>query len=375
MSIRYTVQTGSLPTGLTLNPETGKFDGSPTWTALGKGPTFTTPVSDNLGTFNPGDSVSVGPLEATVESGLSLSSMGIVNGGTGLPWGIEFNPVTRMLTGVPIQPTIGQARQQDNVNGPTWNTQFGKIGDFEEGTVANLSVSASPFSSRTVDRYAVVSGGLPWGLTLSKTGSITGTVADLKSPGLTIETPKLPAPTWTTTAGTIAIANEFESVSVQIAATTVSPRTMVKYCIRSGGLPWGLSLNTVNGTISGTVAELQLRGDLDYYIESGKDPQIGGTVKINTVDTSVAAMGSLGTFAKGSTNTIEFTLTPYAGRSILRSYVSLGTLPWGLEFNSIGKITGTIHTTRAVSGTYTITVSVLDSAGATYSRTYTLTVQ
>lgn len=373
-TIRYTLQTGSLPTGLTLNEATGKFEGSPTWQAVSEGPVFTTPVDPAVGTFNIGESVNYGPLEVTVASGRTYT-MGMKYDGQGLPWGLVFDPDTRVISGTIATPTVTQAIQQDNVNGPTWNTQFGKVGDFDESGVANLTLSATPYSNRSMSRYTVVGGALPWGLVLSPAGVITGTVADLKNPGLTIETPKLPVPTWTTVAGTIAIVNEFEDLNVSLAASAISPRSIVKYTLRTGNLPWGITLNTVTGALTGNIKELILRGDLDYYMEPGKDPQISQTVTVNTVATTVAAMGSLGTFNKGSAVNIQFGITPYAGRTTARTFIALGVLPWGLVFSNAGIISGTVHATRAAAGTYTITVMTVDSAQASYSRTYTLTIQ
>jgi len=371
--VQYKIIDGDLPIGISLDTDTGRFNGVATSENIGLGPSFTGPVSNDLGAYDEGDEVSFGPITVDVAEGLT-ASLGLTGSGTGMPWGLVLDPDTGMISGTLAELLEVQKIQSNQTEGPIWSTQFGKLGAYDEGDPVEIQLAATPRDNKTLTSYALSSGGLPWGLVLdSATGLISGTTADLKAPGLTVEVPSLPLPTWNDPIGTIGVVNEFQDFTYTLSATPAAGRQMVKYVIREGGTPWGLSLDETTGVISGTTAELRNYGEAAYY-EGGKDPQISDTVVIQGTDTQVDNQGSLGTYAKGDTVSIQFAFTPYAGRTIDRSCIIQGVLPWGLSMDG-GIISGTVDMVQAVAGQYTITLKAIDSAQAWSVRTYNIVVE
>ena len=205
----FSVGTGTLPAGLTLNASTGAVTGTPT--ASG---TFTIKVTDAKGvvgsacsiTINPGVSVTCGT-NNTGTVGVAFNSGPItVTGGTApytfvvvgtLPAGLTLNSSTGAVTGTPkasgsfsIQATDTQGNigschdSQGNPVGSACTITIAKSpitmtcgscgsGNGKVGTSYSENVSASGGSGKYF--YSTTSGSLPPGLSLNpSTGAITG---------------------------------------------------------------------------------------------------------------------------------------------------------------------------------------------------------
>lgn len=233
-----------------------------------------------------------------------------------------------------------------NPDAPVWTTAAGSLGAGTQGAAFSADLDAPGASSFTI-RHGL----LPWGLLLDTTsGALTGTLAIIggaeDSPG--------PAPTWTTAVGTLGTFNEQASVSVSIAAT---PSTApVEYSIVSGGLAWGLSLDTATGAITGTTAE----------VGGGVTPE-----PPNTITWTAPASANLGSFAVGASVSIAQAVTPVTGAFSIVS----GVLPWGLSMSrGTGLISGTVGASNA-AGVYTFTVLSEALTDASFgTRTYTITI-
>lgn len=156
---------------------------------------------------------------------------------------------------------------------PVWTTSSGSLGTFYEQV--SVSVSATATDSDSTISYALASGSsLPTGLSLnSSTGAITGILPDISTQttysftinatdGLNI-IPRTfsitslvnQAPTWTTSAGTLATIYDSgrTNYSVSVAATDAEG-TSLTYSLVSGTLPTSMTLNTSTGAISGTTS-------------------------------------------------------------------------------------------------------------------------
>lgn len=376
LKVRYTIQSGSLPNGMSLDPDTGVITGSAGWDALGLGPTWTGPAAGSLGSFNENDPFSSTTFTATGKTPLNFS---VVQGY--IPWGLVFNPSTGVLSGTiaPLKQRVNETAS--NYDGPKWNTSFGTLANYDEGATSSLILSATPIGQRTMRGYQVIDGFLPWGLTLNmQTGVISGSTARLKNPGAYIDVPKLPVPAWTTTSGSLGTFDEYSTFSATLAATPAAGRSMAKYVINGGFLPFGLRLNQQTGAITGTFADMFV--EEAGFVDAANAPTISNTVNIQGTDIVVNDGGTLGSYAKGTAVTINFAATAISGRTVRNYFVSSGSLPFGLKLNSLtGQISGTIiNNVRTKSQDYTFTLQVYDKGDTQYrrnrvSRTYKITVQ
>jgi hypothetical protein len=193
----WSITTGSLPPGLSLNPANGQISG--TTTALGSYP-ITAKVTDAAGgtatknltilisqqltittTSLPGASLNQ-PYNQTLTSagGVPPITWSIISGN--LPMNLSLNPLTGAITGTPtvLQPSAFTVQAFDS-SGQTASKAFAL-------TVASLvTISASSFTTTlgvAVSQTATASGGippyaftgnLPGGLQIGTTGVISGT--------------------------------------------------------------------------------------------------------------------------------------------------------------------------------------------------------
>jgi hypothetical protein len=216
----YSLQSGTLPSGLSLNTATGVISGTMGNTASTTAYTFTI-----RGTDTDGD---------TVDQSYSWS----------------ITTVTPTVTGGTVA-----------------------ISATSEGASASYDVDTNfsyPTGS-TFSAYSLQSGSLPNGLSLNTTsGVISGTAGNSGSASFTIRATDTDGDTadqaysWTitnvaptSTGGTVTISsvNEGSSASYDVDAnfTFTTGSTFSAYSLQSGSLPSGLSLNTSTGVISGTM--------------------------------------------------------------------------------------------------------------------------
>jgi large repetitive protein len=378
LSVRYTLVSGTLPNGLSINAETGVLSGTPGFDSLNQGPVWQSPAAGSLGSYNENDTISTITFSTNSDHTPVVFSLATSN--DKLPWGLILNPSSGTITGTVAPLKLRVKEEGVTFDGPSWNTNFGKLAGYDEDAVASISLSATPIGSRTISRFTLVEGALPWGLKLNPaTGVISGSVGRLKNPGVYVDVPKLPVPVFSTSS-TVGTFLEYDSVNTTIAATPDSGRSMAKYIIREGFLPWGLKLNNTTGAITGTVADLVKRNEAAYY-DSTNDPVFNNTVVINGSNTTVTDNGSIGSYPKGTSVSATFSATAASGRAI-RNFWTIGDLPWGLKMNqTTGVVSGTIlNNARVASKTYTFKVYTSDKNASNFlvnssSRTFTITVQ
>ena len=204
----YSIASGSLPPGLTLNTSTGAITGTPTTAGAFN---FTAKVVDSSGntgfdTVTRNCSISIRPalsLTCAASSGqvsVPYSSSLVASGGVtpytysiasgSLPPGLTLNTSTGAITGTPT--TAGTFNFTAQVVDSSGNTGFNTVVTNCSITIASLPSLAcasatgqvgSAYSSALVGSggippytYSIASGSLPPGLTLnSSTGAITGT--------------------------------------------------------------------------------------------------------------------------------------------------------------------------------------------------------
>jgi hypothetical protein len=154
-------------------------------------PIWTTPAG-SLGTFGEQVSISV----SAVASDDSILTYSLASGSS-LPSGVTLNSATGLISGTlpdiasnttytftinatdGLNPTISRTFSFVSNAAPTWVTTSGSLGTFTAETNLNIQLSATDPSETRV--YALSSGSLPSGVTLSSSGLISGITASVAS--------------------------------------------------------------------------------------------------------------------------------------------------------------------------------------------------
>jgi uncharacterized repeat protein (TIGR03803 family)/YVTN family beta-propeller protein len=311
----FSIISGALPPGLTLNASTGAITGTPTTAGTYS---FTAQVVDSQGNT-------------------ATSSCSIV-----------------------VSPTL-------TLTCPTGTGQVGVA--YSSALVASGGVAPYTFS--------IISGALPPGLTLNtSTGAITGTPTTAGTYSLTAKVVDsqgntatsscsivVSSPTLTLTCptGTGQVGVAYSSALV--ASGGVAPYT---FSITSGSLPPGLTLNSSTGTITGTPTTAGTYGFTAKVVDSQGNT---ATSSCSIVVSSLTLSCPTGTGQVGVAYSSALTAT--GGVAPYTFSIISGALPPGLTLNtSTGAITGTPTTT----GTYSFTAQVVDSKGNTATASCSIVV-
>ncbi|KKM76111.1 hypothetical protein LCGC14_1383430 [marine sediment metagenome] len=284
--VDYSLTSGSLPSGLTLNAETGEISGTPT--AVG---------SDTLSSFT---------LRA------------------------EDGPIGANL--------VGKSAERDFSINVLNNVapSFDQAADFSIGSVAELA-AASLFQITATDPNtnpqtitfsevgAVLTGD---NLSLDSNGNVTGTPPD--SGGTRVVTFTVRAsdgvlttdqdykltitdsqdPIWVTAIGLLATVNELEAIStITLEATDDNA---VSYSVTSGALPGGLTLNSSNGEITGTPSNVAEDITSDFEVTATDTIELDFTARCFSIKVLNVIANSLRFNDDDST---ELTRTPGVGDS------------------------------------------------------------
>ena len=407
-AVTWTVDSGSLPTGLSLNSTTGIISGTPS--AAGNY-IFTIKASNTSGSTLRSFTISVmssSGFEPTIETpslpdakvgeayseglsafGTSYADWSISSGS--LPAGLTLDATTGVISGTPTSAgsytftakatnTYGSATKSYTIkvagSGSTGVKPTITTTSLTNGQ-ANQSYSFTPTATGT-SPITWSASGLPSGLSVnSSTGVISGipTTAgtysitltatnaygsDSKTLTLTVSAAGV-KPSISTTSLTDGQANL--SYSFTLAATGTSPITW-----SVSGLPSGLSVNSSTGVISGTPRTAgTYRPSITARNAYGTDTK---TLTLTIAPAGVRPTITTSTLPDGKLNTAYSQTLSATGTSPITWSISSGTLPEGLSINeSTGAITGT----PTASGTFTFTVMATNAYG-TATRSYTVNV-
>ncbi len=410
----FSIISGSLPTGLTLNPATGAITGTPTTYGSFS---FTAKVVDSTGTsagtttancvivISP-PAISLACPTSTGQVGVAYSSALVATGGVSpytfsitagsLPTGLTLNPTTGAITGTPTAAGsftfTAQVVDSTGTSAGTTSTSCtiviapapptltcpastGQVGvAYSSALVASGGVP--PYT------YSITAGSLPTGLTLNPTtGAITGTptaagsftftaqvvdsrgtAAGTTSTSCTIVIAPAP-PTLTCPASTGQVGVAYSSALV--ASGGVPPYT---YSIIAGSLPTGLSLNPATGAITGTPTAYGTFTFTAQVVDSRGNA--AGTT--STSCTIVISPPTLVLTCPAATGTVG---VPYSSNLVATGGVppytfsiTAGSLPTGLTLNPA---TGAITGTPTAAGSFTFTAQVVDSTGTSAGTTST----
>ncbi len=412
VSITYSVSSGSLPAGLTLNPD-GSITGIPTAPGVAG---FTVTASDGVRsastalvyTVDPAAPSPVYPaLTTTVATPLTVTPLNAGGpiasaalAGGSLPPGMTLNPATGIISGTPTAPGVFTA-QVTTCNAsaicttvPVTLTVNPLATDPLTAAYVNaggiLGSPIAPVAPAVTDGGPVTSailanGTLPAGLVLdAASGVITGTPTRAGAFPLLINlgngsggTLTVPLTLTVSATGATALAAGYPNADgmvgtpLQVAPTATAGGPVTGASLAGGCVPLGMALNPATGSIAGTpLAAGTYPASIALVNASGGQVTAPVTITVNTVAAPLVAAYSPATGRVGSTLA---TLTPAltSGGPISGATLASGSLPPGL---SMDPVTGIISGTPTVSGTYQLQVQLQGAGGATTVVPLTITV-
>ncbi|MBI4906763.1 MAG: BACON domain-containing protein [Acidobacteria bacterium] len=382
----YQVLSGSLPTGVTLNPS-GTLSGTPAASGTFD---FTIQVTDSASstgtralswTVNPAPSVSPSTMSAATVGGAYTATFS-ATGGTGsitfsaigLPAGLNIS-TGGVVSGTPTASgAFNVTITAQDSNGVQGNVNI----SFTVNPAPSISTTSLPngllngaYSQQLVGSggtgslsWTLLAGSLPAGLTLSTGGLIGGTAAASGTANFTVKAQDtygifaqqvlsitIADPPSITTSS-FAPATVGGAVNTALAATSgQSPYT---YQVLSGSLPTGIVLNS-NGTLSGTPSA---SGVFNFTIQVADAVSATGTRALTwTVNPAPSVSpSSMNPATIGGAYTVTFSATGGTG-SITFSAVGL---PSGLTISTGGVVSGT----PTASGVFNVTVTARDANNA-----------
>jgi lysophospholipase L1-like esterase len=330
----WSITSGSLPPGLSLDPDAGTITGTPTTPGDS---TFTAQVTDSstppqtasasvtidvaaatplsVGSATPPDATAGQPYTSQLAATGGLGTVSWVITSGALPAGLALDSATGQLTGTPTTAAVGTY---------TFTVQ--------------ATDSSSPAQVAT--------------------GSVSITVDPASDP-LTVTTTSLPG----LTAG--------QDYGAQLTSTGgVAP---VVWSVSAGSLPPGLSLDPASGLLSGTPTVAGIY-DFTAQVTDGTSP----VPQTATAQLSIAigappalSISTAGAFDGTEGSYYSSTFQATGGVGSYYWYVSSGSLPAGLSLNSAtGQVTGIPGGT----GTSSFGVTVADTSGTTATQSYSVTI-
>ena len=310
----WSISSGTLPTGLTLNASTGAISGTPT-----------TAGTANL-TFKVADSGNPS-LSATKALSLTISAPALAVTTTSLP-GAD--------AGLAYTVTVGSSGGTAPV---TWSIS---VGTLPAGLTLNGStgqISGTPTTAGTSN------------FTVQATDSSTPVQNATKALSITVSA-QLTVSTTSLTAGT-------QGAAYSASITSTGGTGSVAWSISAGTLPAGLSPAASTGVISGTPNGAA--GTSNFTVRAtdslGQTATKALSIVINPAPLSIQTTSlTNGTANAAYSATVQAT----GGTPPYTFSVTVGTLPAGLSINSS---TGVISGTPTTAGTSNFTIHVVDSSG------------
>ena len=229
--------------------------------------------------------------------------------------------------------------------------------------------------------WTVASGALPAGLTLSTAGTLSGTptkagsyafkvkVSDSAGASATASMTLTITAALTISTATTLTAGKATVAYTQTFAATGGTAPYSGWTVSSGAIPGGLALSTA-GVLAGTPT-----APGPYNFTVGVTDKAGNTASASfqlTINPGKLVISTPSSLPAGQVNVVySQTLAATGGTTPYTAWtVAAGTLPPGLTVNSSGLLGGAPTT----SGAYSFTIQVTDSASATASTAFQLTI-
>lgn len=405
-ALTWSVISGQLPSGLSLDPVSGTISGTP----IANSGLVTIQAADTKAsgtkqfyftvfsklTINP-----VTPASAHVNAPYSLNVTGqgssavaswAITGGQ-LPPGLtlsvsQYNVNTAIISGTPSQ--LGSysftIQAQDYTLPQNASLALVIVVD-SHVALTKTSLQNGGQNQAYTDTFSAVdgtppyhwsiSGVMPAGLTLgSSTGQISGTPTDFGGFSYTVTVTDSSTPTQTDSAQNVLniaqqlqifaiTGNAFINKPFYSAFTSVGGTYPVSWSIISGNLAPGLTL-TSNGVVQGTATQLGAYNFVVQATDSGTPPYvISKAVALNVTPTPLNVYG--GPLSPAPVNVVYHSQIPASGGTPPYSWaISSGSLPPGLALDST---TGFIDGTPSQNGTYNFSARGTDSSNPSQTAT------
>lgn len=404
----YSLASGSLPAGLTLNSSTGAITGTPNTMAnynfairatnvfAPSGVTLVTtsasvtaaPIYTDSA-VNPRGSLGVAYTSEVLATGSPAPTYAVTSGS--LPDGLTLNSNSGQITGTPnATGDFSFVVTATNTYGSSSTTSLSiQIGvgpsvTIEQmpqrgfvGVPISISTTSSGFPTPT---FTLNSGSLPPGVTLnSQTGTLSGSPTTAGSYTFTLLATNWvgtstslgysitihAAPSITNSASINQTINLGDAYSEQL---SVSGPWSLGYRINSGSLPEGLTLDAATGTISGVAESF---GRFDFSVsaenEAGWGQPTSMTIYVNRAPTLLPSILDSQVLVSDSYQA-QFTAISFPAATYS---VATGTLPSGLTLDAdSGELSGTVST----AGLYKFTVVATNAAGSETSEEFEVLV-
>ncbi|MHC4712102.1 MAG: putative Ig domain-containing protein [Planctomycetota bacterium] len=323
----WSIETGSLPGGLSLNTSTGVISGTPTSTGSSE---FTVKVVDSQAT----------PYEDTLDCTIDVYE--------------NFQITTSSLPAGYINTSYSQTLAGTGGKTPYyWSIYSGDLPDGLDLTSTTGVISGKPTATGTFN-FTIIGYDSEYPVdTDTQALSISVSIADLD-----VTTTSLPN------------GQEGEYYNQTLACSGGLPA--ITWSIVSGSLPGGLSLNSTTGVISGTAttdetANFTVRATDSQTPTADTDDQALSITVIPADLIITTTVLNDGTVDQSYSDTASATggVTPYTWS------IDSGSLPTGL---SLASSTGVISGTPTSSGDYNFTIKVTDSQGTPDTDTQALSI-
>jgi hypothetical protein len=406
----WTVSSGALPSGLSINATTGVISGavgaSATTQAFGvtltdaNGVTATQSFTINV---NAAPNITTLTLPGATKTGTYAQTLVATGGTTPLAWsissgilpaGLTINAATGVISGTVSNSAVSEtfvATVTDSngvsdtqsltiiVNGAPSITTLTLPGATKTGT---YSQTVAGTGGTTPYTWSISSGILPTGLAIApSTGVISGTVnAGATTQTFTVKLTDADGVT-ATQSYTITV-NAVPTISTTSLATATDTQTGYSqtlvgaggttpyvWTLTTGILPAGLTLNASSGLISGTLSASAVTEPFTVTLTDADGVIVTKALTITVNAAPNITTTTLPGVTKGTVYPSQ-TLTLTGGTSPF-TWSSTGSLPPGITLSSAGVISGTDSTT---TGTYSFTAIVTDSNGVSDTQALSITV-
>ena len=405
----FSIISGALPGGLSLDPSSGTILGTPSGSGTFN---FTVQVTDSTSvtatkaftlTIASGLTIITAPtLPAGVEDA-SYSATLSASGGTspynwsitsgGLPAGLNFSGTSGVFSGTPTQGGTFSFTVQ-----ATDSTSLTATKSFTLTIAASLAITTAPalpsggvgtaynqplsaVGGSTPYTWSVTAGALPGGLSVGpSSGAITGTPSSVGSFSFTVQVTDNNSVN-TTKAFTLSIVSALTVTTAPTlpdgaigtayskSLTAVGGNAPYTWSITSGSLPAGVSLTPTTGALSGTPTSAGIFSFTAQVTDSAsvtatKAFTITVVASLTITTPPILLSDSVGV---GYTTTLDAA----GGNPPYIWSVTAGGLPAGTKLDAAS---GAIFGTPTASGSFTFTVQVTDSASLTASKAFTISV-